>query len=258
MESSAWVREAAGRMPGQHLTFQPTQPRVIKGAGEGDRAALALLCQWYWYPIYSFLRHLGTGPLDARDVTQGFFARMLEPKGLRDIAQMDLQRSRFRCWLSACAKHHLLRELDRARARKRGGGTVTVSVDAGVAESRFQLERREVQGADAQPSVAGIIDRETALMVVERALARLRETCRGPEMTIHFEDLQRGVRRVAAPSDDGDEELAARLGTKANNLRKNRSQVRKRFRELVRDEVGAMVADPASIQDELRRLRDAL
>ena len=258
MEPSAQIREREGGFMAQHRSFQPTQPGIVKGAGRGDRTALSLLCRWYWYPIYSFLRHLGTGPLDAGDVTQGFFARMLEPEGLQDLAKVDLRRARFRCWLKACARYYLLNELDRARTKKRGGGWTAVDVDASTAEERFQMERCDSRAKAAAPGFAGIIDRELALIVVERALARLQERCRSVEMRLHVDEMRRGIRRTAIAADDGDEALAARLGTTAGNLRKNRSQVRKRFRALLREEVGALVDDPASIDDELRHLRDAL
>jgi len=256
MESSA-VQERSGGLMAQPLKFQPTQPRVIRGAGEGDRAALALLCQWYWYPIYSFLRRQGTGALDACDVTQGFFAWILGRKGQQDLAKVNLERGRFRSWLCACAKHYLLNEIDRARAKRNGGESVHVSIDSAAAEDRFQLELRQGASTEADADVVRIVDREVALIVVERALARLQQVCRSREMITHFEELRRGVRRTERSIRD-DAALAALLGTKVGNLRKNRSEVRRRFRGLLREEVGALVGDSACIDDELRHLRDAL
>lgn len=242
----------------QPLKFQPTQPRVIRGAGQGDRAALTLLCQWYWYPIYSFLRRKSLGALDARDATQDFFAWMLGPAGQKDLATVDLEHRRFRAWLCTCAKNRLMNEIVRARAKKNGGGFVHVGIDAGAAEDRFQLELRQGPGVEADADVVRIIDRELALLVVERALARLRAKCHGEEMIIHFEAVRRGVLRTGLSTGEDDAALAARLGTKEGNVRKNRSEVRRRFRGLVREEVGALVADPACIDDELGHLRDAL
>jgi RNA polymerase sigma-70 factor (ECF subfamily) len=241
----------------EQRSFLPTQSGIVRAAGRGDQEALASLCQRYWYPIYAFLRRIGTGPLDARDVTQGIFARLLAP-GHLGIERVDLRRGRFRGWLRACAKHYLWNELERERARRHRDQAGAICVDAGLAEDRFQQDAGELVPAGTGRAALRIIDRELALMVVDRALARLREKCRTPEMLFHFEELQAGVKRAAGAPDQSDEDLAARFGTKATNLRKNRWSVRNRFRELLRDEVSAMVSDPASIDDELLHLRNAL
>lgn len=240
----------------RHVSFQQTQPRVVKEAGQGDPTALSLLCQWYWYPIYSFLRYLGTGHLDARDVTQGFFARMLEPARWGEIAKVDPGRGRFRCWLRACAKYYLLNELDRARAKTRGGDAIVVSVDAWQAEDRFRFELRDPGGVDPDVLVDRIIDREMAVIVVERALARLREQCPDAEESIHFLHLQQGL--MGAANQPTDEALAAEVGKTLEAVRKGRFDMRKRFRLCLREEVGTMVDDPTLIDDEIRQLRDAL
>src|SRR5215831_19254078 len=90
----------------------------VLGASNLDpRDALAVVCRWYWYPVYAFIRSLGVDRDDARDVTQGFFAGILERN---DLARLDPARGRFRSWLRTAAKRHLYNELDRARAKKRG------------------------------------------------------------------------------------------------------------------------------------------
>lgn len=242
---------------GGDRAFLPTQSGIIRGAGRGEQAALASLCQRYWYPIYAFLRRIGTGPLDARDVTQGIFARLLGP-GHLGIERVNLRRGRFRGWLRACAKHYLWNELEREKARRRRDQAGAICVDAALAEDRFQQDAGGSVSTETGRAALRIIDRELALMVADRALARLRGKCRTPEMLFHFEELQAGVKRAAGVGAQSDEGLAARFGTKPTNLRKNRWSVRRRFRELLRDEVSLMVSDPTCIDDELRRLRDAL
>lgn len=238
-------------------TFLPTQSGIVRAAGLGDREALASLCQRYWYPIYAFLRRIGTGPLDAGDVTQGIFARLLGP-GHLGIQRVDLSRGRFRGWLRACAKHYLWSELERERARRQRDQAGAIRVDAALAEDRFQQDVGERVPSETGRAALRIIDRELALMVVDRALARLSGKCRTPEMRFHFEELQAGVKRAVGVADQSDEDLVARFGTKPTNLRKNRWSVRNRFRELLRDEVSLMVSDPACIDDELLQLRNAL
>jgi DNA-directed RNA polymerase specialized sigma24 family protein len=126
--------------------FVTTRWSIIEKAGSADaKEALSSLCQAYWYPIYSFIRAQGIGSEDARDVTQGFFASLLQRN---DIAKLNPLQGRFRAWLRTCAKHYLLNELDRAGAEKRGGHEVCVSLDVIAAEDRLRLEPCEPMGAE--------------------------------------------------------------------------------------------------------------
>src|SRR5687767_11857348 len=107
-----------------------------KASPEAD-AALAELCRTYWYPLYAFVRRKGHQPHDAQDLTQAFFARLLEKNY---VAQADRDRGRFRTYLLTALTHFLADEWDKAQRLKRGGGREIFSFDAGLAEERYRLE----------------------------------------------------------------------------------------------------------------------
>src|SRR5580700_988124 len=121
--------------------FPTTLWTVVLHAGRDEpgqvRAALAQLCQAYWYPLYSFVRRRGYSPHDAEDSTQAFLAQLLEKRGL---GRIDPEQGRFRTFLLASLKNFLANDWDRAQALKRGGGQTILSLDQHRAESRYQLE----------------------------------------------------------------------------------------------------------------------
>src|ERR1700692_1518299 len=125
----------------QSNNFPPTLWTVVLHAGRDEpaqaRAALAQLCQAYWYPLYSFVRRRGYSPHDAEDLTQAFFAQLLEKRGLERI---DPELGRFRTFLLASLKNFLANVWDGAHALKRGGGRTIVSLEQDSAESRYRLE----------------------------------------------------------------------------------------------------------------------
>ena len=126
--------------------------------------ALSKLCETYWYPLYAFVRRQGYESLDAQDLTQGFFLKLLEK---RDFADVDREKGRFRLFLLASLKHFLINQWDKARAAKRGGGHPKLSLEFDAAESRYSLEPRHEQTAEA------IFDREWALTMLEQVRSRL-------------------------------------------------------------------------------------
>src|SRR5207253_3905877 len=130
------------------------------------RAALAELCESYWYPLYAFIRRQGHSMEDARDLTQEFFARLLEKDYLGAV---DRAKGKFRSFLLACCKHFLANERDRARALKRGGGRLTVSLDFQAAESRYALEALQSLPPEK------LFERRWALTLLDQVLVRLRE-----------------------------------------------------------------------------------
>ncbi len=127
--------------PTRYPFFATTHWSVVLAARDTDSpeadAALAELCRTYWYPLYAFVRRKGHGPHDAQDLTQGFFARLLEKNY---VAQADRERGRFRTYLLAALTHFLADEWDKARRLKRGGGREIISFDAASAEERYRLE----------------------------------------------------------------------------------------------------------------------
>jgi RNA polymerase sigma-70 factor (ECF subfamily) len=137
-----------------------------KGASPDADAALASLCQTYWYPLYAFVRRLGHQPADAQDLTQEFFARLLEKQYLRAA---DPERGRFRSFLLSSVKHFLSKERDRTKAYKRGGGRKVLLLDFEAGESRYSLEPTHEVTAEK------IYERRWALTLLDQVFARLRD-----------------------------------------------------------------------------------
>lgn len=163
-------------------------------------AALERLCSTYWYPLYAYVRRVGHNPADAQDLTQEFFARLLARNSLAQVAP---EKGKFRSFLLAAMRHFLSDQRDRARTVKRGGRAEILSLDAGQAEGRYQLE--PVERLDAEK----IFERRWAMTLVEQALARLRDESAAAGRTELFERLRRFV---AGESDTTWSEAGAELG----------------------------------------------
>ena len=133
--------EGRAAEPTRNQWFPTTHWSVVLAARDTESpeadAALAELCRTYWYPLYAFIRRKGHNPHDAEDLTQAFFARLLEKNY---VAQADRERGRFRTYLLAALTHFLADEWDKARRLKRGGGREIISFDAASAEERYRLE----------------------------------------------------------------------------------------------------------------------
>ncbi len=209
-------------------------------------AALEELCATYWRPIYGFIRRRGHGADEARDLTQGFFAGFLER---RDVEGLDPSRGRFRSYLLAAVKHFLANEKDRERALKRGGGARLFSLsfndDLGLA----------IEPADTR-TPEGDYERQWALALLRRALERLRalqadkgrrELFERLKPTLAGEDVDGGYAAVA-------DELS--LTTVAVKVAAHR--LKKRYGELLLEEVARTVDLPQEIEDELHHLFRAL
>lgn len=211
------------------------------------REALAVVCRWYWYPVYAFIRSLGVDRDDARDVTQGFFAGVLERN---DLARLDPARGRFRSWLRTAAKRHLYNELDRARAKKRSR-SLTVSIDALSAEERLRMEVDAGQLPSDQ-----LFDRRWALTVIERSIARLRAFYAAKGKAELFAQLEDTL--ALGEAEQRDAELAARLGKSPGAVRQERHRMRKQYRRCLREEVALTVQTSTDVDDEIRSLLLAL
>ena len=214
------------------------------GTGAGGERALAELCEGYWYPLYAFVRRQGNAPHDAEDLTQEFFARLIEKGWLGDVGR---ERGKFRSWLLAAMKHFLANEWDRARALKRGGGAV-VSFDALTAEQRYAAEPADEASAEK------LFDRSWALQLLERVLSRLRAEFETQGKARAFEELKATILGDAAPL----AEIAARLGTSVSAVKAAAHRLRHRYRELLRAEIAETVPLAADINDELAHLFSAL
>lgn len=207
--------------------------------------ALETLCRTYWYPLYAFVRSRGYSSADAQDLTQAFFARIIERGGFKGA---DPELGRFRSYLLGAMKHFLANEWHRGRAQKRGGGVAFLELDALDPEARYAV----AAASTADPDAA--FDREWAQASVARAMDRLHEESESGGKGPLFESLKGSL----AGEEPSRSETAARLGMTEGAVKVAVHRLRQRFRELLRTEVAETVADPAEIEDEMRYLVDVL
>lgn len=225
---------------------------VVLAAGSTDsvvaRPALQQLCSTYWYPLYSFARRQGFGPADAEDITQGFFAHLLEHDGLRGL---DRARGRFRSFLLASLRNFINNLREHQAAKKRGGGREIVSLDAAAAEEKFGIEPR-----DPAETPEKLFDRQWAHALLDRALGRLRGEFAAAGKAGHFDALQETLagERVTG----GYAALGGRLGMSEGAVKVAVHRFRLRYREVIREEIAATIGSPGDIEDELRELFAAL
>jgi RNA polymerase sigma factor (sigma-70 family) len=231
--------------------FHTTQwSLVVAAAGEGGeepRAALAELCQAYWYPVYAFLRRRGNSPHDASDLTQEFFATLLEKDYLADA---DPERGRFRSFLLTAVSRLASKQQDKAAAQKRGGGWKLLSLDFDDGEARYQREPAHEETAER------IFERRWALTLLERTLAALREQHVAAGKLALFDALKSFL------TGDADAPLrrtiAEELGMTEGAVKVAVHRLRQKYRELLRAEIAQTIAGQADVDGELAELRNAL
>jgi RNA polymerase sigma factor (sigma-70 family) len=231
--------------------FRTTQWSVVLAAGRRSspdaRDALATLCQVYWYPLYAYVRRKGHSPNDAQDLTQDFFARLLE----KNVAgKADRTRGRFRSFLLASLNHFLAKEWRRAGARKRGDGRVALSLDLAGGESRYILEPAHELTAEK------IYERRWALTLLEQTLAKLHDEFAGDGKLELFEHLKPylGGNESTVPY----QQIAAALGKTEGAVKVAVHRLRRRCRELLLEQIAQTVSDPQEVDDELRDLFEAV
>ncbi len=232
-----------------HSPFVATRwSMVLKArdkASPDSAAALEALCRTYWQPLYAFVRRQGRSSHDAQDLTQGFFARLLEKDYLQAAAR---EKGRFRTFLRVALKRFLANEWDRARTLKRGGGTFFISRDASTGEERYLSELSDTLSPDR------IYEQRWAMALLEQALAHLRAEYAGREAEFeHLKGVLTADRGAIAYS-----EIAAALGTTEGAARVAVHRLRKRFRNLFREAVADTVSGPEEVEDELRYLAGVL
>ena len=238
--------------PGPGSRFAATRWTIVlaaadKSEGSRSRRALEELAQAYWFPLYAFVRRQGYAVHDAQDLTQEFFAQLIAK---RSLAAADQARGRFRTFLLSSLKHFLANEWDKSTAQKRGGGRPTLALDALDAESRYTLEPVDAMTPDL------VFDRRWALAVLDQVMARLQSeyVCNGHAAL--FASL-----RPALTGDHQSQpyaDLAEHLDMTEGAVKVAAHRLRRRYREIMRDEIAQTVAGPEEIEDELRHLLDSL
>lgn len=218
---------------------------LTAGHGSSPQAGRALeeLCRAYWYPLYAYVRRRGHTPQEAEDLTQEFFARLLAKNYLADV---DREKGKFRSFLLASLKHFLANEWDRARAAKRGGGQPHLSLDTQTAETRYRSEPAD--GLTPEK----LLERQWALALLDHVLARLQAEFVTDGKEKQFDELKvwltegKGASSYAA--------VAATLGTTEGAAKVAVHRLRRRYRELLREEISHTVATPEEIDEEIRHL----
>lgn len=231
--------------------FAATRWSVVLSARDrqSPRSAEALetLCRSYWYPLYAFVRRQGHSAPDAQDLTQEFFARLLQKDFLKTVAR---EKGRFRTFLLVVLKRFLANEWNRAHAAKRGGCKTTFSLDAELAERRYGVEPVERLTADK------IFERRWALTLLEETLGRLQREFAAAGKAEQFEELKGFLTAEADAASRA--KAAAALGMSEGALRVAVHRLRRRFGELFRKEIGQTVAGPAEVDAEVRHLMEVL
>jgi RNA polymerase sigma-70 factor (ECF subfamily) len=218
---------------------------VLEAQGESPAAqeALEKLCRMYWRPIYSFVRRQGIRPEEAEDLTQGFFAQLLERRSLSGARK---EKGRLRSYLLGALKYFLADEQRRAMAIKRGKGHRLIPLEELGADKRVEME-------PADPVTAEMIyERRWALTILEHVLSRLKDEYRTAGNATLFDSLKQLLPDEPGPPSQA--EIAAHLRMTENAIRQAFYRFRQRYQSLLREEIAHTVATPGDIENELRHL----
>lgn len=217
----------------------------LAGHGQDSPATNALdkLCGRYWYPLYAYARRSGNDPDQSRDLTQGFFARIL---GNQFLAKADENRGRFRSYLLKSFQLFIREEWDKARAAKRGGGVEHISLDPAEAETRYSLEPPDEMDA------VKIFERRWAVSIIEQTLERLEDEFKSDGKSDQFAAMQPFL--VGDTDETTSQGLAGRLGIEPGAARVALHRFRERYRALFREQVAQTVDNERDLEDELRHI----
>ncbi len=231
--------------PNAASQFTQTHWSVVLSAAQSESTeadlALEKLCRNYWLPLYAYVRRKGHNSHDAQDLTQEFFSRLLKNKS---FSGADPRKGRFRTYLLGALNHFLADEWDKARALKRGGGVVVVSLDDTQCVEHA-LAREEASEQTAEMTY----DRRWSLTILERALARLKEDFVKAGKLRQF-DLLKQFLTDAASSTEYDS-VAAQLEMTSNHIAVSVHRMRQRYRAFVRDEIAQTVGTASEVDEEL-------
>jgi RNA polymerase sigma factor (sigma-70 family) len=237
--------------PASGNIFATTRWTVVLAAGgrgtpQAD-VALEELCRTYWYPLYAYVRRHGHSHEDAQDLTQAFFARLLEKNYLEGISNNG---GKFRAFLLVAIKRFLANEWDRANRQKRGGGVAPLSLDWQDADTRYQINPAD----DVSPDK--LYDRAWALTVLERVITRLRDENSAEGKAKIYSQLKHFL--MAGKDEISYGQAAAALQMSEGTVRVTVHRLRRRYRELLREEIAQTLSDPAQADEEMQVLFCAL
>ena len=231
--------------------FATTRWTMVLAAGDRSTpqadVALEELCRTYWYPLYAYVRRHGHSRADAQDLTQAFFARLLEKNYLEKIRSDG---GKFRSFLLVALKRFLANEWDRANSQKRGGGVIPLSLDWQDADTRYQINPADNLSPDK------LFDRAWALTVLERVITRLRDENAAEGKAKLYEQLKQFL--MVGKSDISYDEASRALEMSEASLRVAVHRLRLRYRELLREEIAQTLSDPAQAEEEMQVLFSAL
>jgi RNA polymerase sigma-70 factor (ECF subfamily) len=238
--------------PSDAAGFAATRWTLVLAAARGNvtpRAAEAMaeLCRVYWYPLYAYVRRRGHDTHEAEDLTQEFFLRLLAQNYLAGI---DREKGKFRAFLLASLKHFLANEWDRSQAQKRGGGQTMLPISTVEAENRYRLEPWH----DLTPE--RLFERRWALTVLDQVLARLQAELSAEGKQPVFDGLKPFL--TGGRESGGYALAAAELGMTEGAVKVAVHRLRRRYRQLLRDEIAQTVAGPEEIDEEIEYLLSCL
>jgi RNA polymerase sigma-70 factor (ECF subfamily) len=230
--------------------FPPTRWSLVLAATQSDApesaAALEAICRAYWHPLYAYVRRCGQPAHDAQDLTQEFFRRLLEKRWL-DSADRD--KGKLRTFLIVMLKHFMNNEWRRASAQRRGGAQAHAQFDTAFAETQYAADTSSLAPEE-------IFDRQWALTMLNLTVERLRAEFAAAGRPGDFDALKSCLMAARGTIDYA--ALAAQLGVNEGAARVAAHRLRKRFREIYREEIFRTLADGADVDGELRHLAAAL
>ena len=238
---------ASSSSPAPGDVFATTHWTVVLAAGQRSTPqsdlALEQLCKTYWFPLYAYVRRRGHTKEDAEDLTQAFFARFLARNYLEGLRA---ERGRFRAFLLASLKHFLANEWDKSQRQKRGGNIPHLSLDWQTADTKFQV------AAVNEPSPDRAFDREWAVTLLAKVIEQLQKECEAEDKAKLFEQLK--IFLTTGKAGTAQAEVAKALDMEEGTVRVAIHRLRKRYRQLLRDEIAQTLADAADVDEEMRAL----
>jgi RNA polymerase sigma-70 factor (ECF subfamily) len=227
--------------------FATTRWSVVIAAGRNSspdsKRALASLCETYWRPLYGYVRRRVADVNEAQDLTQAFFTELLEKNY---VGAATPERGRFRAFLLTALKHFLCKEWEKAKAQKRGGGRAPISLDFKAAESSLHID------LPAGLTPEQLYDQAWAMALLERIMERLKSEFQQNGKAAQFSELKGFL--IGEHAGTTYSQVAVRLNLTEAAAKKAASRMRKRYRELLRQEIAQTVAMPGEVEDEMRRL----